>query len=360
MPSRYGLIGCGSAGRNRHLRATSANPRIDPVAVCDLNEERADDAAAERDPLSLSVYTDAVEMIDIEGLDVVSVATPPGTHHSVVTEIAHTGVSMLVEKPFATTAERADEMLAACSKHDSTVTEVNNQLFYPTVREVKKKTENGDLGKIRNVISVMHSDASTSIESRPGWISSIPGQLYGEQLPHRIYLMRHFLGSIEDVRSVAKTPALDEIPESVGEISVHVDGHDANGYIMMSLQATCPEVFLIIGSKKSLLLDHDHRFYYEIEKSETPRDLLAQNAKTAGSILWRTAKRAALYLGTEYLRDRTSVTAIQDIGYYSDGHYYQLTELVSSNADDLTVGSDEIRANTKVYDITTSAIDEEA
>ena len=355
MTFRYGLIGCGRSGINRHLRAADANPRTELFAVCDLDRERAHTAASRNG--DLNAYTDPTEMISAEELDVVSVATPPGTHHEVVTEIAETGVSMLVEKPFATTSDRADEMIDACEEQGSLITEVNNQLFHPVIREAKRKISSGDIGDVRNVVLVSHSN-ETRFDSRPDWMSSIGGQHYGESLPHRIYLMRHLLGGIEDVRSTATSSSVVDIPEDVGDVAIHVEGNAANGHILTGMQSVCPETALIVGSEKSLLLDHDNRYIYETDVAQGAKNLLVQNVGTSVAVLSSTLKRAVIYLVTEYLRDRTSLTPLQDLGYYSDGHYHQLSEVTSGDQRALTVGPEEIRSDTIVYETVISAIED--
>ena len=48
MTIKVGFIGCGSIN-NAHMKSIAANPDADVVAVCDIEQERADKAAAEYD-----------------------------------------------------------------------------------------------------------------------------------------------------------------------------------------------------------------------------------------------------------------------------------------------------------------------
>ncbi len=67
-----GLIGCGFFSRH-HQAAWSRIPNVEIVAACDLSIERAR-AAAPR------AYTSAEEMLKVEELDFVDIATRSKTH----------------------------------------------------------------------------------------------------------------------------------------------------------------------------------------------------------------------------------------------------------------------------------------
>jgi UDP-N-acetylglucosamine 3-dehydrogenase len=64
-----GVIGCGAISRGAHLRLYENNPRVKIVAVCDIIEERAKDAAKRFDAETWYVdYKDLLERDDIQGV----------------------------------------------------------------------------------------------------------------------------------------------------------------------------------------------------------------------------------------------------------------------------------------------------
>src|SRR6476661_10311258 len=85
---RLALVGCGGMGR-RHLAglaelARSEHNNIDLVAVCDLNQQNADDMADEAEALmgiNVPVFTDAAQMVrEVEGLQAADCTTDTGSH----------------------------------------------------------------------------------------------------------------------------------------------------------------------------------------------------------------------------------------------------------------------------------------
>lgn len=348
MSRRYGVIGCGGAGVNRHLSNSVPNPKLSVRAVCDLDQTVARDTAAEFD---LKAYTDAREMIEFESLDAVSVATPPGTHHGVVTDIASTGVDILVEKPFARTLADAEEMLSVCEESGSTITEVNNQLFRPLVKWVTKRVRNGYLGDVNAVISYVGvNDAAGADTVKTDWVTEIDGERFGEDMEHRIYLTRNFIGNVTDASLVDSVTEIEGLPYDTAEATALIRAGDASGYLAMSFRSTCPNVFLIVGSRRTLLMDMSSRIAITLDKPNGGAELLQGNIEKAIEILSQSAKRAGIHARTVALRKLADFGVTLDGAYATSGHYQQLSELARGDPDQMTVKPDDIRNNAMAYE----------
>ena len=76
---------------------------VECVAICDLNQERANRFAAENH--IPQVYYDHREMLSKSGCDAVSIVTPDFLHTQIAVDAANAGKHMLIEKPLATTKE---------------------------------------------------------------------------------------------------------------------------------------------------------------------------------------------------------------------------------------------------------------
>ena len=77
VPLRVGLVGCGHNGL-AHGDCYQQHPRTALVAVCDLNEERRQAAAARFG--GISAYARAADMLEQADLDLVTVNTPDPFH----------------------------------------------------------------------------------------------------------------------------------------------------------------------------------------------------------------------------------------------------------------------------------------
>jgi predicted dehydrogenase len=348
MTTNYGLIGCGGAGTNRHLPAVRANPRTSLRAVCDLDEERV---ASVADDYDVTSYTDAEAMIEREELDAVSVATPPATHRDILGDIMETGVDILVEKPFATTAEDAQEILGRVGP-DQTVTEVNNQLFKPVVWRASEAVDRGVVGTVRQVYT--HSslpELEHFLESHPDWITSLPGSVFGENLPHWIYLTRRFMGAIEDVDVQTFESGMHSEIDS-NEVVAQLRGEDANGEIRMVVEATSSNFLLVVGDDGSLVVDLDNRVNHAMASTSSAIDVLRNNVENSADIARQTVERAinhGLTIGLRKWGSKDNVM-MADKAYETDGHYQQISEVASSGGDNLTVKQVDMLNNARTYE----------
>lgn len=348
MTKRYGVIGCGGAGVNRHLSNAMVHPGLSVRAVCDLDEGRANEVASRH---GLAAYTDPLEMIESESIDAVSVATPPGTHNELAIDIASTGVDMLIEKPFARRLEQAEAMLSACADHGCAVTGVNNQLFRPTISWANERISSGSIGDVTTVISYVGlNEAGDDDTVKTGWITEIDGQRFGEDFEHRIYLTRNFIGDVTEARLVDAVPGDERIPYATAEATAQMAGERATGYLSMSFHSSCPNVFLVVGTHRSLFVDMSSRLVLTLDKPGGGAELFKGNLSLALEVLTQTARRALIHGRTVALRGLARFGVTVEGAYATSGHYQQLTELARGDQSAMTVTPDDIRNNVMAYE----------
>jgi myo-inositol 2-dehydrogenase / D-chiro-inositol 1-dehydrogenase len=106
-----GVVGAGGMGaahaENLHARVKG----VQVVAVMDADPARAEEVAARYG--SASVFGDAHEMIADDGVEAVVIASPDPTHAELTLECLRRKKPVLCEKPLATTAEDALEVVEA-------------------------------------------------------------------------------------------------------------------------------------------------------------------------------------------------------------------------------------------------------
>jgi len=114
MPARQlgvGVIGCGGIANGAHLPNYKRNPRVQVVAVADVDRERAR-ATAERWKVD-AYYEDYRELLARDDVEAVSITTPVFAHAEPALAAMRAGKHVLCEKPIARTLAEADAMVEA-------------------------------------------------------------------------------------------------------------------------------------------------------------------------------------------------------------------------------------------------------
>lgn len=109
MALRVGLIGAGWWAMAHHVPALLAHPEAELAAVHDLDSSRAEAAAAQTG----ARHHTTTDQLLADDLDAIVVATPNARHREPVLAALAAGLPVLVEKPLATTAADAFEILTA-------------------------------------------------------------------------------------------------------------------------------------------------------------------------------------------------------------------------------------------------------
>ena len=158
---RAGIVGCGRIASefDKELPRKQAFSHAGAYFLCAGTElvTAADPDAGKRAAFSKKwgvneVYADYSAMLKGERLDVLSVATPPSSHLSIVREACRYPLKAIYcEKPIAESVEDARAITDLCRKKGVLLV-VNHQrrfgLFY---QELKKKLTDGTFGKVQQV-----------------------------------------------------------------------------------------------------------------------------------------------------------------------------------------------------------------
>jgi predicted dehydrogenase len=109
-----GVIGAGGISRFAHLPNLKRNPRVDLVAVADIDPAKAKQAADDFD--IAHSYGSYQELLDDPKVEAVTVTTWPTAHAEPVIAAAKAGKHILCEKPIAPTLAEADAMVDAAEQ----------------------------------------------------------------------------------------------------------------------------------------------------------------------------------------------------------------------------------------------------
>lgn len=142
---RVGLIGAGSISE-AHLNAYVNNSKVELVAICDLNEERAREKAEKYG--AKEVYTDYNELLDNPNIDAVSICTWNNSHAEISIAALNKGKHVLVEKPMTTDVEKALAMEEAVKKSGKKLQVGFVRRYASNTQILKQFIDNDDLGEI--------------------------------------------------------------------------------------------------------------------------------------------------------------------------------------------------------------------
>jgi len=144
------VIGLGYWGPNL-LRNITANKRTDKVVICDSDQSRLEKIGC-RFPSCRKTH-DCNEIFQDPTIDAVVIATSVSTHYALAMDSLRAGKHVFVEKPFAESRVKAEEMVAYAEGHDLVTMVGHTFLYSPPVLKIKQILDNRELGEIRFITS---------------------------------------------------------------------------------------------------------------------------------------------------------------------------------------------------------------
>jgi len=137
---RVGVVGVGVMGSN-HARVFSEIAGVELVGI-------ADPDASHRDFVSRAIGCKAHTDVDgllAAGIDAVTIAAPTHLHHEITLTCIRAGAHVLVEKPIASTAEEARDLIVAAKRAGVTLMVGHVERFNPAVAAIKDAIRGEDI-----------------------------------------------------------------------------------------------------------------------------------------------------------------------------------------------------------------------
>ena len=191
MAIKIGFIGVGGIAGS-HLGNLSQIEEARVVAVCDVVEEKAEEAAKKYQAIS---YTNYREMLDKEGLDAVFICVPPFAHGDIEIDVAKKGIPFFVEKPVNLSLEKVKEV-ERIVREKNLITSVGYCLRYMDIVEKAK-----DFLQDKKIALVLGRYFGQVPGAGKGWYSKKEksgGQIV-EQATHIVDLMRYLAGDVDSL-----------------------------------------------------------------------------------------------------------------------------------------------------------------
>jgi predicted dehydrogenase len=200
-----GVIGAGNIA-DLNVAGYLEDPRCEVVAVCDVDEPVAREAAARWGVPK--VYTDLDAFLSDPGIEAVEILTPTHLHHDHVIAALEAGKHVSVQKPVANTVDDAREMEQASIEADRILRISECFVHYPPLELAKQLVAEGAIGRptgcrIRTLVG--QTDSAFQAALRPegyGWRlddRSPGGHLFDDNV-HKYAMALWLMG--EDITSV--------------------------------------------------------------------------------------------------------------------------------------------------------------
>ena len=145
---RVGLIGYGLGGSTFHAPLISATPGLELAAIATSDAGRVQAAAATRHPQARIVPAADQLFKMAPALDLVVVSTPHHTHAPLATAALAAGCHVVIDKPFAVSADEARELAALAARYGRLAIPFQNRRWDADILTLQRLLREGALGTV--------------------------------------------------------------------------------------------------------------------------------------------------------------------------------------------------------------------
>jgi len=238
----FGLVGLGYWGPNL-LRVLAEIPGVEVKWICDLDPQRLE-RFGRRYP-SCARTSDVDLLFDDPELDAMIIATPVFTHFDLASRALRAGKHTFVEKPLASSAAMADELLDLSEEGGLTLMCGHTFVYSPPVRTVKGRLDDGEIGDVffisSNRVNLGLHQPDVSVIWDLG--------------PHDFSILLYWLGEMpKTVRAVGRDSIVPGIPDVAFVNLAYESGIVAN----VELSWLAPSKLrrtVVVGSEKMIVYD---------------------------------------------------------------------------------------------------------
>ena len=251
---RFGVVGTNNI-TDRVIAGGREDERFELVAVCSRTRERAEEFAAKHN--IPHIFTSLEEMAECPEVDAIYIATPNYVHASQSILCMNRGKHVLCEKPLASNATEAAEMIATARKNNVLLMEAMISTLNPNFAIVKEEMKK--LGTIRRYFSSYCQYSSRYDKFKEGTILNAfkPELSNGAVMDigiYTIYPMIALFGRPEKIEAqgIRLHTGVD------GQGAVNFQYKDMNATVLYSKIANSALPTEIEGEEGNLLLDKMH------------------------------------------------------------------------------------------------------
>jgi predicted dehydrogenase len=239
--TKLAVVGYGYWGPNI-VRNVMERSELELWGLCEMNPERAAKFSARYPGMRTS--DDFDEVLADATVDAVSIATPPATHYDLVKRALEAGKHVLVEKPLATCAAQASELVALAEAKGLTLMPGHTFLYSPAVNKVRELIDSGELGEIYFITS-----------SRMNLGIYQPGGVVNDLAPHDLSILLYWIRRpVTMVSASGSTVFQSGVPETAF-ITLSFEGGPTANVQLSWLAPHKVRQTIVVGSKRMVVYD---------------------------------------------------------------------------------------------------------
>ena len=243
-PLRVAVVGYGYWGPNLARNALE-RPELQLAALCERDPARGT-AFSARVP-GVPVHTELDRVLEDPDVDAVIVATPPRTHHPIVKAALEAGKHVLVEKPLATTAADARDLIDVAARRGLVLMPGHTFVYSPPVVKIRELIQRGALGDVYFVTS---SRLNLGKYQRDGVICDLA--------PHDLSILLYWLDEpVTSVTTSALSVLEPGVPTTAFLTLTFAGGAAANVQISWLAPRKVREM-VVVGSRQMVQYDDTH------------------------------------------------------------------------------------------------------
>lgn len=254
---QFGIAGCGMIAHFhgkalREMTGAALGGVYDPVL---------ENAQAFADQYPCRVYLTLEEMLADEGLDVINICTPSGTHAELAIAAAYAGKHVIVEKPLAVNGEDARKVVRVQEETGVKICVISQLRFSSGVQALRSAVRQGQLGKIvMGSLSMRYYRSEEYYQSggwRGRWSTDGGGALMNQGI-HGLDLLCYICGPVVSVRAFYKTLLHDiEVEDTLCAIVEFENGALGTVEASTAIKPGSPREIKIGGTQGSAVLTEE-------------------------------------------------------------------------------------------------------
>lgn len=219
-PIRAAIIGTGGIAKSHVNALRQGGTDVELVAAMDIDAGRVDSFTAEHS--IPQAFTDVDALLETVQPQLVTIATPPGTHADLCVKSMEAGAWVLCEKPLCASLAEFDRIEEAERRTGNYTSSVFQWRFGSAGQHLKRLIEQGVLGKplvCNSLITWYRAPAYYAVPWRGKWDTELGGTTMGHGI-HAMDFVLWLLGEWQEVRAMIGTLDRDIEVEDVSMASV--------------------------------------------------------------------------------------------------------------------------------------------